>query len=331
MQIRRANKAVLFLGLSVFAHPLVAVNAENFHIVALDRFISRPFVTYRETESWGMVPRGDTNFDGVPFRFTGKVDLTGLGRARDGEFQLPRAGEILVGRRATRLHLIHGASYDSPDDTPIACVLLHYTNGMSRKLFIRYGVHVRNWYVEATEKNPNVRDPRSTVVWRGNTGPSGGNKPLRLFKTTFENPVPAQEIRSLELLTLFARANPVFVAITLEEVPGASVSSAATEDEDDSPFRREAMVRVLGAGTGQSMSNATMKLTVLEGTRQYRFGTYQSDARGNIRIDYPPGKFQVILVDMSAPGYRPANFEFDHKDGVLNPDLPVRLIPEGNP
>jgi hypothetical protein len=322
---------MLFLASFAFAVPLIATAAGNFHVVALDRFINRPFVTYGATESWGMVPRGDTNFDGVPFRFTGKVDLTGLGRARDGEFQLPRAGEILVGKRAARLHLIHGASYDSPDDTPIACALLHYTNGISRKLFIRYGVHVRNWYVEASEKDSNVRDPRSTVVWRGNTGPAGGNKPLRLFKTTFDNPIPAQEIRALELLTLFARANPVFVAITLEESSGAPASSAAAPDEDDSPFRREATVRVLGAATGQPLSNATMKISVLEGTRQYRFGTYQSDARGNIRLDYPPGKFMVFLVDMSAAGHRPASFEFDHKDGVLNPDLPVRLIPETDP
>jgi len=53
----------------------------------------------------------------------------------------------------------------------------------------------------------NSGEPRSTVVWRGNTVADGSGKPLRLFKTTFDNPDAMPEIRSLELLTLFARAN----------------------------------------------------------------------------------------------------------------------------
>ena len=59
-------------------------------------------------------------------------------------------GEIPVGQRAVRLHLIHGASYDSLEGPPIAELLLHYANGATRKIFIRYGIHVRNWYVERT-------------------------------------------------------------------------------------------------------------------------------------------------------------------------------------
>jgi hypothetical protein len=301
----------------------------NFHPVPLDPFYQRQFADYRSTESWAQVPRGETNFDGVPFLMFGKIDLTGLGRARDGEFQPARVGEIPVGRRATRLHLIHGASYDSPHDTPMAAVLLRYESGEAQRLFLRYGVHVRNWYVEARETDPTLSDPRSLVIWNGTTRPDGSGTPTRLFKTTFDNPLPAQEIRAIELLSLFARANSVILAITLEDSPSAAPPTM--EDNDDSEFRREDSLRVSDTDTGQPIPNAAIRLSVTEGARTYRFGAYRSDARGQIRIDYPPGRFQAFIVDATAPGYSPVNLEILNDDGFLGPDLPVRLKREPAP
>jgi hypothetical protein len=284
-------------------------------------------VDYRPTDSWAQVPRGETNLDGVPFLMFGKIDLTGLGRARDGEFQPARVGEIPVGHRAARVHLIHGASYDAPDDTPLSSVRLRYENGQTRSLFIRYGVHARNWYVEANEVNSELSDPRSLVVWNGNTRPDGAGRPTRLFKTTFDNPLPAREIRSIDLLSLFARANSVFLAITLEEAAGAAAPGVAetAEDNDDSNYRREVLVRALDADTGQPIPGVMLKLSVAERARTYRFGVYPGDARGQIRIHYPPGKFQNLILDLAAPNYLPSNFEPPSDDGLFGPDLPVRL------
>jgi hypothetical protein len=312
---------------SVPAPPADAASTPRFHPVLLDEFYQRRFVDYRPTDSWAQVPSGETNFDGVPFLMFGKIDLTGLGRARDGEFQPPRVGEIPVARRATRLHVIHGASYDSPDGTPVACVLLRYATGETRKLFLSYGVHTRNWYVEAREADPTLSDPRSLVVWNGSSRPNGAGTPTRLFKTTFDNPLPAQEIRTLELLSLFARANVVILAITLEESPVAATppALAQTTDNDDSELRREDFAPVLDAETGQPIPSATVKLSVIEGARTYRFGVYESDARGQIRIIYPPGRFNTFIVDLSAPGYSPEHFEILSDDGILGSSLPVRL------
>ena len=299
----------------------------TFHPVSLDAFYQRQFEDYRPTESWAQVPRGETNFDGVPFLMFGKIDLTGLGRARDGEFQPARVGEIPVGRRATRLHLVHGASYDCPDETPIASVLLRYDNGETRGLFIRYGVHVRNWYVEANEAMPDLSDARSLVVWNGNSRADGTGKPTRLFKTTFDNPLPAREIQSIDLLSLFARANSVILAITLEDASGAAAQGpgGTTEQNDDSEYRREDLVRALDADTGQPIPGVILKLSVTERGRTYRFGAYPSDARGQIRISYPPGKFQSFMMELTAPNYMPANLEISSEDGLFGPDLPLRL------
>ena len=301
----------------------------NFHPVVLDQFYQRRFEDYRPTDSWAQVPRGETNLDGVPFLMFGKIDLTGLGRARDGEFQPARVGEIPAGRRAARLHLIHGASYDCPHDTPIACLRLRYESGEARRLFIRYGVHARNWYVEASEQDPTLSDPRSLVIWNGTSRGGGSGTPTRLFKTTFDNPLPAQEIRAVELLSLFARANSVILAITLEDA--LVVTPPAMEDEDDSEFRREDSLRVLDTDSGQPIANATLRLSVTERTRTYRFGSYRSDDKGQVRIDYPPLKFQAFMVEATAPGYSAVSFEILNDDGLLGPDLPVRLKRESAP
>ena len=323
---------VAALGVGIYSCHQDSPTITNFHPVLLDDFYQRQFADYRPTESWAQVPRGETNFNGVPFLMVGKIDLNGLGRARDGEFHPPRVGEVPVGRRAARLHLLHGASYDSPDYTPIACVLLRYENDEPRKLFIRYGVHVRNWYVEANEIDPTLSDPRSLAVWTGNTRPDGSGTPTRLFKSTFDNPLPAQKIRSLELLSLFARANSVILAITLDDSPDAAQpSNPALEDNDDSVLRREDFLRVLDDATGQPVSNVAARLTVTELRRTYRFGDYFSDARGQVPILYPPGRFQKFVVEMTAAGYLPANLEILSDDGLMDPDQPVRLKRESAP
>src|ERR1043166_2550871 len=308
------------------ASPATLASHSKFHPVPLDEFYQRQFVDYRPSDSWAQVPRGETNFDGVPFLMFGKIDLTGLGRARYGEFQPARVGEIPVGQRATRLHLVHGASYDSPEGTPIACLLLRYENSETQKLFLRYGVHARNWYVEPNELESDLSDPHSLVVWRGNSRPDGSGKPTRLFKTTFDNPRPGQQIRALELLSLFARANAVILAVTLEEASEqAKPGTADAEDNDDSPYRREDSVRVLDADTGLPIPNVILKLSVTEAARTYRFGTYLSDARGQIHIIYPPRKFRTFSMDLTTPDYSPVNFEVSSDDGLFGPDLPVRL------
>jgi len=323
--------------------PASPAAASPFHPVVLDAFYQRQFADYRPTESWAQVPHGETNFDGVPFLMFGKIDLTGLGRARDGEFQPPRVGEIPVERRAARLHLVHGASYDCPDGTPVASVLLRYKSGEVRKLFIQYGVHVRNWYVEANEMNAELSDPRSLVIWRGTSAGGGRGTPTRLFKTTLDNPLPAQEIRGLELLSLFARANSVFLAITLEDSPeaarapstgsGQAAAATATDalDNDDSAYRREDVVRVLDAETGDPLRNALLRLSVTERGRTYRFGTLPADARGQVRIIYPPGKFEKFIMATDAPGYAPVIMEVPSDDGLLGPELAVRLRRQSNP
>lgn len=302
----------------------------HFQFLSLDGFYQRLFTSYKPTEFWARVPHGVTNFDGVPFRMIGPIELTGLGSARDGYFQPTRVGEIPVGRQSTRLHVIHGASYDDPDDTPVAALWLHYTNGTDRKIFIRYGAHVRNSYPTMETRRPGersiLRDPRSLVIWSGNTRDDDSGYPLRLFKTTFENPFPTNEIRGVQLLSLFGRTSSAILAITLEEPATPNLAAVQSiEETDDIDLRREALVRTLDAATGRSVSNVVVNISVTEDGRTYGFGTYKSDQHGQILLDYPPGKFRNLQFKISHSDFMPYMFTAASEQGVFGPEIPVRL------
>ncbi len=308
---------------------IVPAATDRFQPLPLTRYYNRLFTSPYPADGWELVPRGIVDFEGVPFRMYGKITLTGLGPVRDGVFDPARIGEIPVAQHATRLHLIHGARYDAADDTPLACLLLHYDNGEDRKIFIRYGVHVRNWHVEARERNTGLRDPRTTIVWNGLSSTNLDAKPTRLFKTTFDNPLPAQQIRAMELLSLFARASSIIVAITLEGSPDKTVSPApaAPDEVDDTPYRRELLVRTLDKITEQAISNAVLNATVSEQPREFNFGRYRSDARGQILLDYPPGKFPILNLRVAAPGYIPTSSVQMNDEGIFPAEVILHLNP----
>ncbi|MDB6032089.1 MAG: hypothetical protein JWM16_2427 [Verrucomicrobiales bacterium] len=257
----------------------LAASSEPFYPVPLAGFYQRLLGSYTAREAWGAVPRGLHKFDGVPFLLEGKIEMNGMGASRDNNFMAARVGEIPVNRRAVRLHLIAGAGYKDPDDTPIAEIRLNYKSGQMRHIVIKYGEHVRNWHVEGDEKRTDLLDPRAHIIWNGINGATG--KPLRLFKNTFDNPLPQQEIKSLQVLSMFGKAFFALCAITLEEGGGNAPGQAPGLDEpDDTPYRRESLVRVLDADTGLAISNAVLVLIVTEDDKIYKFGRYQSDRLG---------------------------------------------------
>jgi hypothetical protein len=296
----------------------------RFYPVSLELFYQRLLASYRTNETFGAVPRGVTEFDGVPFRMFGKIEINGMGPTRANNFFPTRVGEIPVKRRVARLHLISGAGYKDPDRTPLAEVRLHYTNGEMRNIFISYGEHVRNWHVESDERRTDLIDPRSRIIWDGINGATG--RPLRLFKNTFDNPWPGEEVRGIELLSLFGRAFPLFLALTLEEAaPGERLVRTTLEDPDDTPYRREMLVRVLDNQSGKSITNATLEVTVTEEGQTLGFGRYRCDQHGQVLLDYPPGKFEAMNFRISGTGFAPVRFPQASGDGIYPADVTVRL------
>ena len=299
--------------------PAPPPSSEPFQPVPLNKFYQRLLSSYTARDAWGAVPRGLQRYDGIPFLMEGKIELNGLGPTRDGNFMPTRVGEIPVNRRVLRVHWIGGAGYKDPDETPLAEIRFNYKNGETRRMFINYGRHVRNWHVEGDEKRTDLSDPKAHVIWEGINGATG--RPVRLFKNSFDNPLSDQEVQSVQFLSLFGKAFFALCAVTLEE---GKAKLPAGEDADDSPYRRESLVRVLDEATGSAISNAVLRLAVIEGDRTFAFGTYRSDAHGQILLDYPPGTFSEIHFALTASQYLPLRETQGNADGTLPIELKLK-------
>src|SRR5687767_6808648 len=131
---------------------------QQFQPIDLSRFIDKPLSSYKPNESWAAPPRGLHTLEGVLFEIVGKIELTGLGSARDGKFHPTRVTSIPVGRRAVRLQVLHAAGYADRDGTPMVSLVMNYGDGGRHVMPLSYGVHSRNWYVERNEKTATVTD-----------------------------------------------------------------------------------------------------------------------------------------------------------------------------
>jgi hypothetical protein len=86
--------------------------------------------------------------------------------------------------------------------------VVHYANGSEQVIPIVYGQDVRDW--NADNDTP-TKVKRGIVVWN-NTNKAGLH--VRLFRTTWVNPMPETEITTLDYLSNMAEAAPFLLAIT---------------------------------------------------------------------------------------------------------------------
>src|SRR5438477_4959567 len=233
--------------------------AADFHPVDLSMSYSRKSDTFEAGTAWSAVPWGRQSLDGIPFQLGGTMELTGMGAAQDGWVYPGSYNGIRVGQKAGWIHLLHGTGYDEKDGVAIARLTINYENGEKRSLDIRYGVHVRNWWVEKHEKVAAVSDPNSKVAWTGTsrqTDPAGVT--LRLFHSSFQNPLPDQPIQSVDFSSLFRRATPVIVAMTVGKagnarpVPAAApaLAKAGTEELlEEAGLRAETLLHLEDAAS----------------------------------------------------------------------------------
>jgi len=301
-----------------------AAAAPAFHPVSLSGLV-KGWDQFNPGECWTVVPRGLQRLEGVPFQMDGTLELTGLGSARDQRgFYRTRITGIPIGHKGHRLHLITGAGYNAPDGTPIAKILAHYADGAEQAFYLRYGVHTRNWWRETVEMEDRVSDPDATVAWSYTQAPFN----LRLYKTTFRNPRPDLEIKSIDLVSLLSRATPVVVAITLEENPGAPVVNVpASPDVDESACRRELVLRFVDKD-GQPAPDAVAKLTLTDESRTFPYGTNVADARGQTVVDYPANQVRELAIEVRSSVGLPARLSIANvQPGNLPPEQTIKLEP----
>ena len=217
---------------------------------------------------------------------------------------------IPVNAKAQRIHLLHGALHGEKDGTPLANVIFRYKNGETRTNRLAYGVHARNYLSERKGRTSILADPASSIVWEQSIK-STNDLLARLYKTELENPLPDQEIASIDLYSLFNRATPVLFAVTMQSGTGLAPLNHASDRKlstratrySDSAYRGQVTLRVTDSSNGPPVQNARAFLTVQNDSQAYYFGDAVSDSLGQVTLTYPPQEAVSLGVRVSSPGY----------------------------
>jgi hypothetical protein len=115
--------------------------------------------------------------------------------------------------------LLHGAGGEVYDRNQviIAKLVLHYADKSQKEIEIRRREHVRDWWGDP-KKGPTGTN--SVLAWTGTNAAVkqyfGGTNYLRLYKTTFNNPVPAVTIDTIDYVSTMQNSSPFLIGLTVE-------------------------------------------------------------------------------------------------------------------
>jgi len=160
---------------------------------------------------------------GVPFLLDGLL-LVGPGYA--GDVKVPRQIQgIPVGRKAARLYLLQGCHYIGSQGANVGSYVVHYADGTSATIPIRYGLDLADWWGYTQS-----RASEAVIAWRGRNEAAahwdwfqgwaaalGHPLGVQLYLKTWVNPTLDVEITSLDLVngaTASSGVAPFLVAVT---------------------------------------------------------------------------------------------------------------------
>src|SRR5947209_311141 len=258
------------------------------------------------------LPSGLQTFHGVPFQLDAMLAVTGMESARLGEF-FPTESSIKIEGKAKRIHLLHGTMFADKDGAPLAELVLHYSDGTQAGVRLGYGVHVRDWVAPRLEKQSSLFDPNSQVAWA--EADEGRGTASRLFQSAIENPKPGSPIASIEVVSLFSRAAPFILGMTIEGAESALPPNRAASTRKplrdlrefrESVYRGEIKVRVTDGVTGAPAKEAVISLGVTDDKETYFFGETRADAQGMCRLIYPRQSAVGLSIWVHAPNRVPA-------------------------
>jgi len=243
---------------------------------------------------------------------------------------------IPIAHKARRFILLHGAAHGHKDGVPMANLVLHYANGETRALRLAYGIHSRNWVKHSTEKQAKPEDRDSILAWTARSNDS--ETVLRFYQTILQNPLPEEEIRSLDFVSLFGKPTPILFALTLDtrkalpnEQPGARVGRKIIERAQtlkDSVYVRDIDLRIVDAGKKTSLTNGSATLTVVDDASSFAFGRGDTDQAGRIHFLYPPQEATALRLLVRAPGFVPRLITISRNDPQGLPrEITVELSP----
>jgi hypothetical protein len=164
-----------------------------------------------DVDSLSNVMREIRTTTGVDFDARGYIGLLRRGEesgksnsSRDSVTGIP------IGRRVTRLHFLHSASYGEDEDRQVGSYIIHMSDGSIEDFPIIYGRNVRS------ERGDYRKLPEAEVAWEGEGIRTGAGRRVRMLKVTWDNPSPTMDVSRIDFISAVSRSAPHLLAITID-------------------------------------------------------------------------------------------------------------------
>jgi hypothetical protein len=168
----------------------------------------------KQGASLSPLPKGVQVFAEAAFDVRGLVQLAGKGTTQATGINLPQAVRgIKVNYKGRKLHFLHGAAWSAEEDAKIGEYVLHYANGQVKIIPIVYQRHVRDWWIQKGDPIPTDAD----IAWTGENEASHKlGYDIQLYRYTANNPLPNEEIETIDFVSAMTTSAPFLVAVTVE-------------------------------------------------------------------------------------------------------------------
>jgi hypothetical protein len=143
------------------------------------------------------LPQGVHTLGAESFDVRGMIQLSGEELRTYGQHWPHYLRDIPVHRWVKRIHFLQGAVSEVVDGRKIGFYTVHYASGRTQEVSIVYGRDLRALW-QPSDSSGTVSN--AVVAWSGrNPSASERGMLLRLYRKSWENPRPEDEIRSLRV------------------------------------------------------------------------------------------------------------------------------------
>ncbi|MBI5388311.1 MAG: serine/threonine protein kinase [Verrucomicrobia bacterium] len=159
------------------------------------------------------LPTGWRRFGPAHFDPRGLIQLGG-GYLENRRLFYPDAVEgIAVNRKCRRLHFLHGTVWGVEHGRHAGSYVLHFADGRSEEIPLRYGDELRNWW---WSPKASLEVVHGTVAWLGTNAATHDQERICLYAITWNNPHPETAVTSLDFVSTKSPSCPFLLAITVE-------------------------------------------------------------------------------------------------------------------
>ena len=269
--------------------------------------------TFRDDPGmWSQIPKGQQTILGVPFDISGLIRLAGLSPQREEWYFRPEVRGIAVNSTFERLYLLHATYYYAEPGKVIAVARLHYADGTTSDLPIKYGDHSLNYWRMRYERRSHPSDSDSRIAWTGDGSMLAeyGNS-LRLCVSSFINPHPGSMVRGIDLISTWQDPSEVVVGMAV----GGSVLPSGWRETPPVQIPTEKWTshlrfRAVDSKTGEAIPGMKLRLEVAEDGVHSRIGTYTTDRNGRADLHYPHPQLRYLSIWADHERYAPKSIQW---------------------